>query len=308
MADQTKIQWADATWNPMTGCTPVSEGCAHCYAERMARRFVRVTCSHCGGVGSDWAIPFHCRECGGTGETHFEPTFHPDRLDIPLHWRKPRRIFVCSMGDLFHEAFSDEQIDRVFSTIAMPQLAAHTFLILTKRPERMRDYMRSCQRGADDVGGLFPWPSVWLGVTCENQARADERIPILLDTPAAVRFISLEPMLGHVNLTMLCTGYGETIDALQSYEAHRSENGAWDNRPVNRPSLDWLILGGETGPGARPMQPQWALDVWRQCKAAGVPFFWKQWGTWADRRFPLPLGGPFAAVTATREYPEASDE
>lgn len=302
MTHNTKIEWADATWNPMTGCTPVSPACDHCYAERMAGRNLPVTrCPKCEGGGFTVMGGYchRCEQCHGTGNVGFTPTFHPDRLDVPLHWRKPRRIFVCSMSDLFHEAFTEEQIDAVFNVFAAaPQ---HTYMVLTKRPERAKEF----------VGVVHP--NLWLGVTVEDQRRADERIPILLDTPAAVRFISIEPMLGPVNLTMCSIADGRTIDALQSYEAIRRADGVWDNRPVSRPSLDWVILGGETGPGARPMQPEWALDLYRQCKAAGVPFFFKK-AKWA------PNDGAYLTVDGstmdvlpelremvlTREFPEVT--
>lgn len=259
MADHTKIQWADATWNPMTGCTPASEGCANCYARRIAGRHLSVT---------------RCPDCIG-GFVMLAPTFHPDRLDIPLHWRKPRRIFVCSMSDLFHEAFTDEQRRKVFDTMDMS--GWHTFMVLTKRPGRMHRFVLDYgERWTARNGTMLP--NVMLGTTVENQQRADERIPILLDTPAAVRFVSVEPMLGPVDL--------EACGALGT--------------------IDWIICGGETGPGARPMRPEWALDLWQQCKAAGTPFFFKQRGAWANHRFPLSPGGPFAAVATTREYPEAT--
>lgn len=266
MADQTKIQWADATWNPVTGCTPVSEGCAHCYAERMARRF------NLSDLRDGESVSV---------ENYFAPRFHPNRLDIPLHWRKPRRVFVCSMGDLFHEAITHTQQLQVLNLAhECPQ---HSFMVLTKRPERMRDTICSI---ADD-GPLLP--NLWLGVTVENQARADERIPILLDTPAAVRFVSVEPMLGPVDLWEVrhwCEHCQTTHSSLSCFQQAPARSKPW---------LDWLILGGETGPGARPMQPQWALDVWRQCKAAGVPFFWKQGSNGIEYD---------PEMVTTREHPE----
>lgn len=273
MADRSKIEWCDATWNPCTGCTPVSPACDHCYAERMAGRNLPVTAGH-----------------------GFTPTFHPDRLDVPLHWRKPRRIFVCSMSDLFHEAFTEEQIDAVFNVFAAaPQ---HTYMVLTKRPERAKEF----------VGVVHP--NLWLGVTVEDQQRADERIPILLDTPAAVRFVSVEPMLGAVDLTDLTIPVTDAcmdhVDAL--YCDVDSEDDLWHGN-----TIDWVILGGETGPGARPMQPEWALDLYRQCKAAGVPFFFKK-AKWA------PNDGAYLTVDGstmdvlpelremvlTREFPEVT--
>jgi len=203
MSATTKIEWADATWNPMTGCTKISEACEHCYARGLLRRFA-----------GKWGLL-------DDGRDSFCPRFIGDRmvpgktytvLDKPLHWRKPRRIFVCSMSDLFHEAFTDTERDAVFAVMALcPQ---HTFLVLTKRPERMRDYVSKPigQTSRRDwvlyqagqmlnqvhIDGFPDWPlpNLWLGVTAENQQRADERIPILLDTPAAVRFVSVEPCWG----------------------------------------------------------------------------------------------------------------
>lgn len=273
MSDTTKIEWADATWNPMTGCTPVSEACGYCYAERMARRFNSKPCT-CGLDGLPWHSPY----C--PAGRHFAPTFHPDRLDKPLHWRKPRRIFVCSMSDLFHEAFRLTEFSGVLSVVmACPQ---HTFLVLTKRAELMQAQMRWFYETQHD--GVLP--NLWLGVTAENQQRADERIPVLLDTPAAVRFVSVEPMLGPVRLGCAPDEMGFT----------------WLFGPQMSGGIDWVILGGETGPGARPMQPEWALDVYRQCKAAGVPFFWKKAGShWGD--VGRAWAHPHPEMLATREFP-----
>jgi protein gp37 len=194
----------------------------------------------------------------------------------PLSWKRPRRIFACSMSDLFHEALPDEAIDRVFAVMALcPQ---HTFQVLTKRPERMRRYLSQAQGNIwDAMMGLpsrrvnyvvmrdgnpviqaapgWPLPNVWLGVSVEDQQRADERIPLLLETPAAKRFLSCEPLLGPVDLWPKLIG------------------------GVNVPGLDWVIVGGESGKGARPMHPDWARSLRDQCQAAGVPFFFKQWGS-----------------------------
>jgi len=299
----------------MTGCTPISEGCEHCYAERFSWRFSGSDgrCHGCPAHDIDEEYTGHhygeatfrevdiCERGVETFEDSrclkpwFLPAFHPDRLDKPLHWRKPRRVFVCSMSDLFHEAFTDEQVIAAFSVMrrcwnrAYEGREPHTFMLLTKRPERMRDFCLRLRfdggtsgRGvylADDADApgypLMPHRgstglgNVWLGVAAENQQRANERIPILLGTPAAKRFVSIEPMLGPVSL------FGHDAYAL-------------------RHALDWVILGAETGPGARPMQPEWALDVHRQCRAAAVPFFWKRGskGLVYD-----------AEMTATREVP-----
>lgn len=290
MGDRTGIQWTDATWNPVTGCTRVSEGCRNCYIERTppfrmaGRHFVN----------------------GTTGVQ-----LHPDRLEQPLRWKKPRRIFVNSLSDLFHEAVPDEFITAVFGVMAAaPQ---HTFQVLTKRPERMRawfsslhgrgglgPYIRSVRVDGDrTLPNLFnavaktevvrgktmrrmddPWVAVfnaaacigsgplynvWLGVSVEDQKTADERIPLLLQTPAAVRFVSYEPALGPLNLRLYLPvierGRGGPI---------RSSGG-----------LDWLICGFESGPKARPGHPDWARSVRDQCVGAGVPYLFKQWGEWA---------------------------
>ena len=230
MADNTKIEWCDATWSPITGCTRISEGCANCYAERMTARNM-------------WGYDFT------------PGTFHPHRLDQPLRWKKPRRIFVSSMGDLFHGQIHDDG----GCSLSMPSYAwdeildvvdacpRHTFIMLTKRADVMDVVMDQTREAASCVGQLEVIPNVWLGVTAENQKRADERVPILLQIPAAQRFVSVEPMLGPVK---------------------------WLNIPPHMPS--WVICGAETGPGKRHMDLDWARDLRDQCIAAHVPFFFKK--------------------------------
>lgn len=237
MADRTRIEWATTTWNPITGCSPVSEGCENCYARRMAQRLR-------GRFGYPEDDPFRV-------------TLHFERLDQPLKWKKPRRIFVCSMGDLFHEDVPEYAILAVWQKMGefhgldgqilpVEQRPGHIYMVLTKRPKRALDFL-SCHypRG-------FARRNLLIGVTCENQKRADERIPVLLQIPAAVRFVSIEPMLGPVDLSV------KTF---------------WDDPSAG---IQWVIVGGETGPGARPMAPVWARSVRDQCRAAGVPFFMKQ--------------------------------
>ncbi len=239
----TRIEWAEAVWNPVTGCTPISEGCKNCYAQRMAKRLAG--------------------RCGYPADEPFRVTLHSDRLDEPLKWKKPRRVFVCSMGDLFHEDVPDAWIDQLIWEMGH-MLQKHTFLILTKRPERMRDWFIKAY--AENL----PYPNLWLGVTAENQQRADERIPILLQIPAAVRFVSVEPMLGPVDLSL-----SDGVDLSMSVGT-----GLKPGKSYLINSLDWVICGGETGSRARPMHPDWVRSLRDQCVNAGVSFFFKQWGEW----------------------------
>lgn len=266
----TKIEWAEETWNPVSGCTKVSEGCQHCYAERMAKRLAG--------------------RFGYPADEPFRVTFHEDRLNEPLRWRKPRRVFVCSMGDLFHEAVPLAWVELIYAT--MLKAPQHTYLILTKRPERMQTAIRVLAQNqhliAQKYGavlsvfggyGARPPSHIWLGVTAETQKRADERIPILLQTSAAVRFVSVEPMLSEIRLR------GKWLDPypIRSYDTPRFDRHTGKTRFVDtpRPSLDWIIVGGETGPGARPMHPDWARSIRDQCQAVEKPFFFKGWGEWA---------------------------
>lgn len=237
MGDKTKIEWADATWSPVTGCTKVSAGCKYCYSERLVGRFDSL----------HGFVPFTTVEC------------HPDRLEQPLHWRKPRRIFVVSMGDLFHEAVPDEFIGRVWSV--MLSALQHTYQILTKRPDRMAEFVARAERESTRKG-LNDSTHIWLGVSVEDQATADVRIPLLLKTPAAVRFISYEPALSVLDL----------------------DPYLWYAKPttLRTPRLDWVIAGGESGPKARPSNPAWFRTVRDQCQSAGVPFLFKQWGEWCQ--------------------------
>jgi protein gp37 len=305
LGDKTGIQWTDATWNPTVGCSVLSPGCKRCYAMRMAARIEAM-----GGVGG-------ARYAGLTIPTKAGPIWNgtvrlaEDALSLPLRWTKPRMIFVNSMSDLFHESLPDEAIDRVFAVMALaPQ---HTFQILTKRAERMRDYVETMERcfhgspetfarrwgqAAVDVtyspcaaGAIedvaFPLPNVWLGVSVEDQPNADERIPDLLATPAAVRFLSCEPLLGPVDLTRwtanLCPNclHPECSPTLRADSAEVFSRCGSFVMETPRSLIDWVIVGGESGPGARPMHPDWARSLRDRCAAAEVPFFFKQWGEWA---------------------------
>lgn len=336
MSQNSTIEWTDATWNPVRGCSRVSPGCLNCYAEKVATRF------------SDPGQPFHLfadrlPKPHWTGKVDLVESHLMD----PLKWRKPKRIFVNSMSDLFHEGLSDEQIDRVFAVMALcPQ---HTFQVLTKRPERMLEFFRTrpgpvrifgeavgddgnpvhegkyrvmengfgnrqvdvdvyrapvkglacfaadigsggtegvddasdCHvsvqfTGLDFIGLTAPWPlpNVWLGVSVENQATADARIPLLLQVPAAVRFVSYEPALGPIEFRDIRQERGNNIDALRGGIYHPLHGFIRQDIP----HLDWIIVGGESGPGARPFEVAWARNTVEQCAAAGVACFVKQLG------------------------------
>lgn len=285
MGDNTGIQWTDASWNPVTGCTKVSLGCAHCYAEDVANRF--------------WhrqyrAIPVNLKADGSSdGQRPREFTdvqWHLDRLDQPLRWRKPRRVFVNSMSDLFHEEIPNAFIDQVFAVMALSP--RHTFQVLTKRAQRMRDHGLALMHDEDRLerfyetmrrlGGSeqqiewaidhWPLPNVWLGVSVENQRWADERIPLLFQTSAAVRFLSCEPLLAPIDLKLWNPrdpkSEGQWMAAVEGVGVIGM------NRPV-----DWVIIGGESGPHARPCDVSWIRSIRDQCRAASVPCFVKQLGS-----------------------------
>jgi protein gp37 len=210
--------------------------------------------------------------CGYPEAPHeFDVTLHPEKLDEPLRWKKPTTVFVCSMSDLFHEDVPDRMLFHVFEIIT--QARQHTFQVLTKRPERMAEF---CQRIIDIDDAPLP-NNIWLGVTAENQEQADKRIPILLQIPAAVRFVSIEPMLGPVALE------GHTHNWLPGTTMpDGSRKPLFSERNGYRHKLDWVIVGGETGPGARPMQLDWVRSLRDQCNETGTPFFFKSWGDWVD--------------------------
>jgi len=258
MAKYSRIEWTDATWSPVTGCTPVSEGCQNCYAKRMANRLRG--------------------RCGYPADEPFKVTLHKDRLEEPLRLKKPRRVFVCSMGDLFHEDVPRWMMFEVMDIIL--QAKQHTFLILTKRPANMKEffewYYSKSGRTIETIKNL------WLGVTAENQQRADERIPILLQIPAAVLFVSIEPMLGPVDLAS--TGaLGCTCPPLEGDDGQIEERCSgqcvfYKNAVDKMKRINWVICGGETGPGARPMRLNWVRSLRDQCQTAGISFFFKAWG------------------------------
>ena len=334
MADNTHIEWTDATWNPVTGCSVTSPGCTNCYAMKLAGTRLAHHPSRKGLTTDTKAGPVW------TGEVRL----NEDWLTQPLKWKRPRRIFVCAHGDLFHENVPDEWIDRVFAVMALaPQ---HTFQVLTKRADRMRAYCQSRNSGGTSAivaanaldnanwlsrelavksepqfQNIWPLPNVWLGVSVEDQASADERIPYLLKTPAFRRFLSCEPLLGPVDLTRIMEDgaqecfhqtnnphlsldrrvWTETRSSLNCLTGHYWGedllDGQWEGwcgeheqaspgigQPGYYRPLDWIIVGGESGPGARPMHPDWARSLRDQCQSAGVSFFFKQWGEWVPMR------------------------
>jgi len=256
MGDRTAIEWCDASWNPVVGCTKVSTGCKFCYAERVSTRM---------------------------GQEFTKVTLHPERLGIPLHWRKPRKIFVCSMSDLFQDAVPMKFIKQVLETVL--KAPEHTYQVLTKRSFRMRAILTDWY---DDMNVSRPFPNLWIGVSAENQDQADKRIPDILQTPAAVRFVSLEPILGPIDLSRYLWASGD-----EGEPAPR-------NDPTT-PSLHWCIAGGESGgPPERalvereswhgqggmkyggwepkPSAVGWVRSIRDQCQAADIPFHFKQWG------------------------------
>ena len=294
MSERSTIEWTEATWNPIAGCSLVSPGCTNCYAmRRVAPRLSAnpATPHYAGTVQSSKGGPVWTGKIGIAADAV---------LLKPLKWRRPRMIFVNSTSDLFHPDVPEAVIDRVFAVMALcPQ---HTFQVLTKRPERMREYLSSpattdrvmlaglrlIETGkspkARELEGWrpHPWPlpNVWLGTSVEDQQRADERIPHLLATPAAVRFISAEPLLGPIDVTGISYGGGVVVHALRGRRIDVFDD-SWGEREEYYAKLDWVIVGGESGSGARPMHPDWARSLRDQCAAAGVPFFCKQWGEWA---------------------------
>jgi len=254
MSDKSASSWADATWSPVTGCDPISQGCKNCYAKReVEQRWSKNPKSVF--FGRD----FNDVQC------------HVSALDQPMRWKKPKKIFVCPRADLFHDEVPFGFIDLVFS--AMELSRQHIFQVLTKRAERMRTYIKT------RCWYHHPLPNVWLGVSVEDQAAADERIPLLLDMPAAVRWISAEPLLGPVDLnkvrhTPKHSDWTYCWNALSGFRGHKC--GGTDNNP----RLDWVIVGGESGQKARPMHPDWATSLRDQCETAGVAYYFKQWGAW----------------------------
>ncbi len=261
----TSIEWTQRSWNPMVGCSIVSPGCTNCYAMKQAARIQKMNPT--GGSGSNYVNHYDgtTKVVNGNVVWTGKIAIAPDRIFLePLRRKEPTTWFVNSMGDLFHEDVPNVAIDHVFAVMALcPQ---HTFQVLTKRAKRMQAYI------------AWPLPNVWLGVSAEDQTRADERIPLLLQTPAAVRFVSCEPLLGPIDLTEIEHAPAHCLHALAGIKAETDGTASYGAR------LDWVIVGGESGPGARPMHPGWARTLRDQCAAADVPFFMKQ----MTKKAPIP--------------------
>jgi protein gp37 len=291
---ETAIEWTQRTWNPIVGCSLESPGCTNCYAMKMAGRLEAMGVPAYQGTTMKAKTGFVW-----TGKISVQESVMLE----PLRRKKPTTYFVNSMSDLFHPDVPDEVIDRVFAVMALcPQ---HTFQVLTKRSARMRAYLsgewfgfriRNAMQELHPqpiIEMVSPLPNVWLGVSVEDQKRADERIPDLLATPAAVRFLSMEPLLGPVDLESAwhgenaldsecwgdCAWCAKGYPPLHNCSAGRQSDAVLDK---GRSGLDWVIAGGESGPGARPMHPDWARSLRDQCAEAGVPFFFKQWGDWRE--------------------------
>lgn len=308
----SKIQWTEKTWNPVTGCTKVSAGCDHCYAstlhnqryshtvkqalpyrageEKIGATIARLRSEQEASLTAGWLTEMKLKMAPCYDTPFAVVQCHEDRLREPMSWRKGAKVFTCSMGDIFHEDVPDAFLDRIFAVMALtPQ---HTFQVLTKRPERARLYLRSdngvpdsicdainaipiSKKQAAEMEPIFwPLPNVWLGTSVEDQAAADTRIPDLLATPAAVHFLSCEPLLGPVDLNSYADAEG--------FEVHTDwlRGRIWIDGQVGAPvpGIDWVIIGGESGAGARPMDLAWVRSLLAQCRAAGVAPFVKQLG------------------------------
>lgn len=322
----TKIEWTDEVWNPTTGCDRISPGCLNCYALTMAKRLK--------GMGQAKYQTDGDPRTSGPG---FGVAVHPDSLTEPLRWKKPRKVFVNSMSDLFHARVPREFLARVFAVMAAtPQ---HTYQVLTKRPDRAARILTDlCTCGNGCVPGThfrsemewaatshsptyvpglehgiyhrsgWPLPNVWIGTSVENQKYADLRIPALLNTPAAVRFLSCEPLLGPVDLWgPLVPGRGRPkltywLDGRPGWGPEQTDDrGCVFQGMAVGPRIDWVIVGGESGPRARAMHPQWARTIRDQCEHSGVPFFFKQWGEWGPAPFIVRVCDPNTGWQGTDE-------
>lgn len=245
---KSKIEWTDKVWNPVTGCTKIGEGCRNCYAERMSKRLKG--------------------RCGYPSDDPFKVTMHPERLKQPINWNKPSKIFVCSMGDLFHPDVPDDFIDKVF--IIMKICKDHTFFVLTKRPDRMADYIN--KRFFHEIMPIA-FKNVWLGTSVENEKTASERIQSLIETGIKNLFLSIEPCLSLISFRW-------KYIADRSKRRINKDGFKETNEYESLMNIKWVIVGGESGPNARPCHPEWVRKLREQCKLFKIPFFFKQWGEW----------------------------
>jgi protein gp37 len=292
MADGSHIEWTDATWNPITGCSVVSPGCTNCYAMKLAGTRLKYTASRQGLTIDTKAGP------AWNGQVRLNEGW----IDQPLSWRRRRRIFVCAHGDLFHESVPDAWIDKVFARMAIA--GQHTYQVLTKRSARMRAYLTApdvqsriatemmqaapigrlltnpiiLQPGKGTSISAWPLPNVWLGVSVEDE-RTALRVLDLLDSPTVIRFVSYEPALEWVDFRSICNGH-YFVDALAGLKYHDAPEGV-HSATAPHAHLNQIIMGGESGPGARPMHPRWVSWTRDACAATDVAFFFKQWGAWA---------------------------
>lgn len=277
----TKIEWTNETWNPIVGCSKISQGCDNCYAEKMAYRLTHIL----GNIGKDindsWvAYSDVIKNKKWNGKTQLVNS----ALDKPTKWKKPRMIFVCSMGDLFHESISFVQINTIFSI--MSDVDHHIYQVLTKRPDRVKKFFE----WKNKMHEIYwqPKNNIWFGVTAENQEQADKRIHVLLQIPAALRFISCEPMLSQIDLSKYI---GLNICKCEMPVKIKGKEECFRCKQYlpekfhPRTKIDWVICGGESGAKARPMHPDWVRSLRDQCKTAHVPFFFKQWGEWEPRYY-----------------------
>jgi protein gp37 len=305
LGDNSTISWTDATWNPVFGCSKVSPGCAHCYAETFALTRMKGKREY---TGLPWTPE----------NATVNVKLRPERLDQPIRWKRPRLIFVNSLSDLFHEQVPDDFIDEVFGVMAACRYVGrdafpgHRFQVLTKRPERMRAYLSTDRReawakaaafhgGGKDPDGIYDQtlfgpqalPNVWVGTSVENQHWADVRVRQLLQTPAAVRFLSMEPLLGPVDLDDALVDLGPELNKIT-------------------PRLDWVIVGGESGPVHRPMKLEWVRQIKDQCERDGVAFFLKQLGVDLAKELGAPRKGDrledFPPDLRVQDWPLESDE
>ena len=247
MGKESGIEWTESTLNVVTGCDKVSQGCKNCYAER------------------DWARLARNENSIYYGREFTDVMIHPERLELPKRWTKPRKIFVNSMSDLFHDDVPIDFIEKVYQM--MSECPQHTFQILTKRAKRMSEIYASWTIRSDMRGLFSTLSNVWVGVSVENQETFDERVPLLLDTGAKVKWLSMEPLLGRVEIFDR-----EAFDCLPSYLK-------WQGKDCV--ALDWVVIGGESGPKARAMNPEWVRIIIEDCERLNIPVMFKQWGEWA---------------------------